>query len=1000
MSMVPGVEPMHVWSSAMAPRQAIPAVEASGPAARQIGGEASKLDGGARACDRSGTLPSVYRCMVSRCATGIACPCTARSAAGQFAVSAPTDAHEREAEAIADSVMTGGGQSSPLRSRQVATRIDRQSEASRASVHANPTPAGPGAPLDHDTRDWAEERFGRRFEDVRIHSGRDANTQAQRLSARAFTVGSNVTFASGQYAPETAAGRHLLAHELAHVVQRQSGQSPGIARQHGASEPAFTADDPDLIAELDARIESAEQQMSQDDDLMLRANAARLHLVLTFRERPTFHSEEDLSEFVDACETAAITEMDTLGSFSPAGVELALAGYPAGFPLTWSGRVHEALSLGTDTAALLEGWRESVIRLVGEAFTLPGGIFAHGLPVSSEQLARLARFRLRMSDAQGPGESPVTSYAQAAIRHTQMKWVSGFAMIWEASAARVAEAVADGTRVASYADWKAFTENRLAILRSLPDRARDRLAQDDAELVAIETDALSLADAALAVGTMAGLAGLFGILSGWTEASEWFDSSVSAADGLVAGAESWTRLTSALQWAWDNGYLGSAASQWFDNLLAHGPQILGETASILILEMIPIVNIGVTAFLAYTTARDVIGLVGELAASLDAVMNAVSVAELQKAAHRLAGVLVNGGFQIITVLITLGVQKAVGRLRSRTAELRKGNAALTEEAAQTRALRDLTAEERAVFEQGPAKEAAEFKASQDRLKAGFPHSTQGGPRQPRPARGDAAAGVTPETLELFTGNPELKKALDSAPRAMRALRKCASPCYPDFASPTQIDRLDRVLEAAEDAGIHFDPEGLRDYLRTTASSAEFESAIDQLSRKVGVNEAFAESAGTVAAPAEQYLPAVAQLRAQPGVASGGSRWTGRRIFPTSKGKRDYRVAQVPSSIARRMSGMHFRTFDHLRETFWRMVANDPELAAEFAYHPENAGRMRDGLAPRVPSEALAGRKEWTGRGSNSVYQLNHQQAIEHYGEVYNLDNLEITSPAFHVEIGQ
>lgn len=60
---------------------------------------------------------------------------------------------------------------------------------------------------------------------------------ATAMGARAFTVGPDIGFAEGQYAPETREGRHLLAHELTHVLQQSAGR-PSIQR---ACDPAVLA---------------------------------------------------------------------------------------------------------------------------------------------------------------------------------------------------------------------------------------------------------------------------------------------------------------------------------------------------------------------------------------------------------------------------------------------------------------------------------------------------------------------------------------------------------------------------------------------------------------------------------------------------------------------------------------------------------------------------------------------------------------------------------------
>ncbi len=81
----------------------------------------------------------------------------------------------------------------------------------------------PGEPLDSTTRAFFESRFGHDFSQVRVHTDARAADSAQAVNALAFTVGRNVVFSAGEYAPSTTIGRRLLAHELSHVVQ-QAGQ--------------------------------------------------------------------------------------------------------------------------------------------------------------------------------------------------------------------------------------------------------------------------------------------------------------------------------------------------------------------------------------------------------------------------------------------------------------------------------------------------------------------------------------------------------------------------------------------------------------------------------------------------------------------------------------------------------------------------------------------------------------------------------------------------------
>jgi len=81
-------------------------------------------------------------------------------------------------------------------------------------------------PLPESVRHHYEPRLGASLSAVRIHQGPWADLATRSLGTRAFTLGSDVVFGNGQFAPQTAAGNHLLAHELVHVVQQTGGRAP------------------------------------------------------------------------------------------------------------------------------------------------------------------------------------------------------------------------------------------------------------------------------------------------------------------------------------------------------------------------------------------------------------------------------------------------------------------------------------------------------------------------------------------------------------------------------------------------------------------------------------------------------------------------------------------------------------------------------------------------------------------------------------------------------
>src|SRR5260370_23531615 len=82
----------------------------------------------------------------------------------------------------------------------------------------------PGQPLDSSSRAFMEPRFGQEFSNVRVNPDSRAADSAGAVNALAYTVGRDVVFGTGQYAPQSQAGKNLLAHELTHVVQQESGQ--------------------------------------------------------------------------------------------------------------------------------------------------------------------------------------------------------------------------------------------------------------------------------------------------------------------------------------------------------------------------------------------------------------------------------------------------------------------------------------------------------------------------------------------------------------------------------------------------------------------------------------------------------------------------------------------------------------------------------------------------------------------------------------------------------
>jgi len=118
-----------------------------------------------------------------------------------------------------------GDRSGPTRpSAPVAASASARGTRLRpSSVLVGEALADPGEPLHAATRTEMEARLGRDFGGVRVHVDASAARSAQALGAAAYTVGREIVFQPGRYAPGTPAGRRLLAHELTHVLQQSRG---------------------------------------------------------------------------------------------------------------------------------------------------------------------------------------------------------------------------------------------------------------------------------------------------------------------------------------------------------------------------------------------------------------------------------------------------------------------------------------------------------------------------------------------------------------------------------------------------------------------------------------------------------------------------------------------------------------------------------------------------------------------------------------------------------
>jgi hypothetical protein len=184
---------------------------------------------------QSGILQRKCACSGAAGMSGACEECSKKQRLGlqtKLKINEPGDIYEQEADRIADQVMATPAHpavsDAPPRIQRFAGQSNGQMDAAPASV--NQALASPGRPLEPALRQDMEERFGHNFSRVRVHSGTAAEQSARDVNAHAYTVGHDMVFGAGRFAPGTQAGRRLIAHELAHVMQ-QGRDQPMLQRQ-------------------------------------------------------------------------------------------------------------------------------------------------------------------------------------------------------------------------------------------------------------------------------------------------------------------------------------------------------------------------------------------------------------------------------------------------------------------------------------------------------------------------------------------------------------------------------------------------------------------------------------------------------------------------------------------------------------------------------------------------------------------------------------------------
>lgn len=261
-----------------------------------------------------------------------------------------------------------------------------------------------------------ESRFDHDFAHVRTHLGSAAQRATRELRARAFTVGSDLAFDTGEFDPASATGRRLIAHELAHVVQSDQGRAHPdvIARtphESGIEEGRFSYStncgwidwghsNPTNARGLIAVVREASQRLAREESTLASNLAATPPALVGSTECPPHYdpgeADESLTEPM-VIETRARSSgaveiliggfgVDSADAARAAGVAELAAEYIHGMPASTGTRYSVVVSgfgdcLGSErhNAALRQQRRDAMaallfVNLASRGADLPSGV--------------------------------------------------------------------------------------------------------------------------------------------------------------------------------------------------------------------------------------------------------------------------------------------------------------------------------------------------------------------------------------------------------------------------------------------------------------------------------------------------------------------------------------------------------------------------------------------------------------------------------------------------
>jgi hypothetical protein len=749
------------------------------------------------------------------------------------------------------------------------------------------TSRGGGQALAESTRTSMETRFGGDFSGVRVHTDSRAVGAAGTLNAQAFTRGQDIYFGTGRYQPGTPPGQRLLAHELTHVVQQGGSRLPGaqtqakkVATQGGAPSeqekvpvnflstvqrmPAISASatcvsrspdeeetpkdveeptvdpeafvegtlgagppedvdealrqnwidqiehylqrsDADFITGMLGIVEADEFDVWKKLEESVSERAYHFRVALLLRDG-TFTSEAELDELIEHALDTAEEEDKTLAEDPSFADQYAWA-----FPATWSARVEAHLKPPSDLelARAESAFADISKRLSDDATAIPPDVYEQGLPVPFAQALKLTGFPFRQWYADLGRPESLRNFASDAKEWVKARVKHELAKGWLRGKGRLVEDIAQGLKVIDTDKWHLVSEPR-NYQPDLDDLVSEARAQD-ISLDVMDADEINGWEYELALAKVAAFVEPFQMLTAWTLVHLSFSFAMAAADTLVAHTESGDRIDVADRWADNWGYGAAALKLVKQSLEENAADIVVDIAKDALISAIPIVGWLWRGKELIEEAVDLYDAGMKIYDARERAEAASTVVALQRAAAEMSMAEYSAAATAVLTAVSEGVSTGVGRLA-------KGKPG---------------AEPDVGSKPGTPAPAEAGGAPHAPSAVEGPAAPDVGPGRAPEAPADLVENVTPATKKMFDDNPELKKSLQDNPRAAAALKKCKSPCYPEYATEKQIARIDALLAEAEAEGYSLPQDKLAQYFRSSETKAgltlaEKHAALDDL----------------------------------------------------------------------------------------------------------------------------------------------------------------------------